>query len=432
MQIEVNEAYLPLLDNRSRYLVLFGGGGSGKSVFAVQKLLLRIISEPKHRILICRKFAVTLRESVVQEIAKHIASLGISNEFEYNKTEKTFTHTLTGNQLMCVGLDDPEKIKSISGISSIWVEEATELSQNDLDQLDLRLRDISASYQQIILTFNPTDERHWLKERFFDSEPANTTILKTTFRDNIFLPDSYKDVLEAKALTNPNYYRIYFKGEWGREEVQSPYVANFDRKQHVGKVEMLDKPIYFSIDFNVEPMACVCYHDWTDAKGIPHHRFFKEIVLSPGDTLKLAETLKQTFTPKQLATALYTGDATGRKRDVNQRDNVSSWRILQKALNISTSRLKVPKSNASVKGQRDLINLYFSLHPDLKFDDKMTTTINELEFTECDSEGNILKKDRSKLEQRADFLDVIRYSIMTFHSDFEKHIHRFLKMRGQG
>lgn len=188
VEVEVNPVYKPLYHNQSRYLILYGGAGSGKSVFASQKIAIRAVSENRHRFLIIRKVATTLRESVFKRFAGVISDMNLSNEWEINKTEMKFTHE-SGNEIMCMGLDDPEKLKSIEGVTGIWVEEATELSEEDLDQLDLRLRGTTQNYKQIIITFNPIDENHWLKSRFFDIDDPWATTVKTTFRDNKFIDE---------------------------------------------------------------------------------------------------------------------------------------------------------------------------------------------------------------------------------------------------
>ena len=168
-KLRVNDAFYGLLSDTNRYEVLYGGSGSGKSVFATQKIVIRTVGEEKHRFLCIRKVANTLRSSVYQILIDCISDLGLRSEFEINKTEMRFTHTPTGNEILLAGLDDVERLKSIAGITSIWVEEATELTEGDFDQIDLRLRGETANYKQIILSFNPIDESHWLKKRFFDN-----------------------------------------------------------------------------------------------------------------------------------------------------------------------------------------------------------------------------------------------------------------------
>lgn len=424
-EIVVNDVYIPLLSDTNRYLVLLGGAGSGKSVFAAQKILIRITTEKKHRILACRKFAVTLRESVFKLIKEQISDWGLSHEFTVNKTDKTFYHIPTGNEIICVGLDDPEKLKSIVGITAIWMEETSEDDEEDLDQLDLRMRGATENYKQILLTFNPIDERHWLKKRFADNKPENATVIKTTYVDNHFIDEEYRSVLEAKAAISPNFYRIYKLGDWGKAEVKNPWAHNFNYDKHVSDRAVFDpaKRVYFSHDFNVAPMAVVACHIWKDDHG-PHIHFFQEISLNPGDSYKMAEKIASMFPPEVLYNAYFTGDASARSRNTVSRDNIHNWTVLQEKLKISDTRLQVPRANPRINDSKTLVNLVLALHPDIKFHPSMSTTINELQFTEADEDGGIMKANRENPDQRADFLDTVRYSLSTWLSDYYKLIRK--------
>lgn len=392
---------------------------SGKSVFASQKVLSRLTSEHRHRFLCIRKVANTLRSSVYQRFYDLILEWGLMPEFEINKTEMRFTHTPTGNEILMVGLDDVEKLKSIEGVTSIWIEEATELTEADFDQIDLRLRGETASYKQIILSFNPIDESHWLKKRFFDNKPDNATTIRTTFKDNFFIDDEYRRVLEQKASVSPNLYRIYYLGEWGKEDVESPYCYNFKREKHVNSRAVYKPylPIHFSIDFNVEPFICIASHKWVDVNGY-HAHYFKEFVIEKnGDVYKMIELIKGTFDLKALSMCLFTGDAMQRKREITQRNNIDAWRIIDQQLNLGR-RLLVPKANPSVKENRHLVNAVLAFHPDIVIHPDCKKLIYDLEFVEADSEGDIIKKNRNKEEQRADALDCFRYDINTHLRNF--------------
>jgi len=417
--LSVNDSFYPLLTDENRYEILYGGSGSGKSVFASQKVVIRAVGEEKHRFLCIRKVANTLRSSVYQILIDCITDLGLRNEFEINKTEMRFTHLPTGNEILLCGLDDVERMKSIAGITSIWIEEATELSEGDFDQVDLRLRGETANYKQIILTFNPIDENHWLKKRFFDNPTDNATTLKTTFKDNYYIDDDYRKVLEQKASVSPNLYRIYYLGEWGKEDVKRPYCYNFNLDKHVSTTAIYqpNQPIIFSLDFNVEPFVCVASHQWRDNTG-EHKHFFKELVIeNNGDVPEMCDLLEKNFGRLALANALFTGDAMQRKREITQRDNIDAWRIIDRRFNLG-KRLKVPRANPSVKENRFLMNTLLSFHPDFKFNPEMKLSIFQMQFTEVDEEGAMIKKSRADEKQRADALDAIRYDCNVFLHDY--------------
>ena len=253
-EMEVNEVFVSFFESKHRYAVLLGGAGSGKSIATIQKLILRITTEKKHRILCVRKVARTLRQSIYQGIIDLITAYGISHEFDINVSEMRFKHTLTGNELLLAGLDDSEKIKSIAGITSVWCEEATELTEMDFNQLELRVRGETENYKQYILTFNPIDEDHWLKKRFFDIQDEQVFTLRTTFLDNVFLDEDYKKHLLERVKINENLYKIYVKGEWGRVTYGGEFYKNFRMSKHVAYTEYNSYlPIHLTFDFNVNP-----------------------------------------------------------------------------------------------------------------------------------------------------------------------------------
>ena len=144
-----------------RYLIMYGGAGSGKSYHSALKIIQRCLNEKGHRILLVRKVARTIKESVFKIIYDILLQHDLLSIVSVNLTDKSFKFS-NGNEIITTGLDDVEKLKSIHAITSIWIEEATELEKGDLDQLDLRLRGDTANYKQIIITFNPIDETHWL------------------------------------------------------------------------------------------------------------------------------------------------------------------------------------------------------------------------------------------------------------------------------
>jgi len=212
--------FAPLFKHKHRYEVAWGGAGSGKSHIVARKLLYRMLQEShvKHNILIIRKVDRTIKKSVWTLVKNIISRWGILDQFHLNQTDRTMTWKHNGSQFMFSGLDDVEKLKSIEGVTSIWCEEATELLQEDFEQLDLRLRGEHGCLKQITLTLNPISEQHWIKRIFFDDPIQDVFTLKTTFLDNSFIDEEYKLVMENKKKSNPRYYNIYALGNWGTAE----------------------------------------------------------------------------------------------------------------------------------------------------------------------------------------------------------------------
>lgn len=166
-----NDLYYPLFNDKSRFLVLMGGGGSGKSVFAAHKIIHRARTETGNKWLVCRKVAADLRDSVFTELVNAIDTLGYTDEFTIPRGRSSdlyLKHNDTGNELLFYGLDDVSKRKSIQGITNMWLEEASDLEVGDFRQLNIRMRHPSPTYNQMIITFNPVSATHWLKSEFFD------------------------------------------------------------------------------------------------------------------------------------------------------------------------------------------------------------------------------------------------------------------------
>lgn len=209
-----NDTYMPLFECDSRYLVLKGGGGSGKSIFAGRKVLERCVSEPRHRFLVCRKVARTLRESCFAQLRGQIAEHYPDCGAVVNRGDLRIAFP-NGSEILFAGLDDVEKLKSIYDITGIWIEEASELLEADFNQLDIRLRTQCPYYLQIILTFNPISITHWLKARFFDRSDPRATVHESTYRDNRFLTQEAVKTLEAFRGTDEYYYMVYCLGQWG-------------------------------------------------------------------------------------------------------------------------------------------------------------------------------------------------------------------------
>ena len=213
-----NDVYVPYYMCKSRYLVLYGGAGSGKSVFVGQKIVMRILTEKNHKFLVARKVEATIRESARAEIIGAIEQMGMQALFHYSTapTGEMTISCINGNKIIFRGLDNKEKLKSIKDITGLWLEEASDFTLDDFTQLDLRLRGKHiTNYKQVILSFNPISSKHWLKKRFFDNQDADATVVHTTYMDNRFLDDKYIDMLEKLKHTNYSYYQIYALGKWG-------------------------------------------------------------------------------------------------------------------------------------------------------------------------------------------------------------------------
>lgn len=237
-----------LLDHyKTRTIVLYGGAGSGKSRFGVQRTVLKAMKFPNRKVLVIRKVTSTIRDSIFAEFKGVLSQFKI---LQYSKVVETnFTITLpNGSSFIFKGMDDPEKIKSISGIDDIIIEEATELTLDDFSQLNLRLRS-RKPHNQLLLMYNPVSKANWVYKTFHETTPPeNTIVVHTTYKDNKFLPQSYIDNLHDMMKVNPVYYKIYALGEFaslGKTVFDNWRVEDFNYMSLI----RLGHRAYFGLDF---------------------------------------------------------------------------------------------------------------------------------------------------------------------------------------
>jgi phage terminase large subunit len=219
-----NDVYYPYLGYNAPTEIFYGGSSSGKSYFLAQRTVIDML-KGGHNYLVTRKVARTLRGSVFNEVRKAISFFKMNDYFNINQSDMVIT-CQNGYQILFAGLDDVEKIKSITPakgvITDIWCEEATEDDYEDIQQLDKRLRGQSKVNKRIILSFNPIYQTHWIYNDYFQGKwqdnskqykDDRVTILKTTYRDNKFLT---ADDIQRLEATKDRYYRdVYLDGNWG-------------------------------------------------------------------------------------------------------------------------------------------------------------------------------------------------------------------------
>ena len=211
-----NPKYLPYLHNRDRYLIFYGGGSSGKSYFIAQRYIYLLLQKQLCNVLILRQTGISNRRSTFPLLCQVIRAWKLERFFSISDSSMRIRCIPTGNQVIFGGLDDVEKIKSITFdngvLTDIWVEEATEVREADVNQLKVRLRG-GEEKKQLLLSFNPVNIRHWIKGHFIDSGLA--TVCFSTYRDNRFLSEDDKAALEELKHQDEYTYRVYCLGQWG-------------------------------------------------------------------------------------------------------------------------------------------------------------------------------------------------------------------------
>lgn len=244
-----NDVYIPYLHNEDRYLLFYGGGSSGKSYFIAQRFIYKLINPNRCNLLVVRKTGDTNRKSTFPLLKQVISNWNLSKHFKVNESDMRIKCLFTNNEVAFAGLDDVEKIKSITfengELTDIWIEEATECQESDINQLKVRLRG-GKSKKQMVLSFNPINIQHWIKKHFIDSNLA--TVCFSTYKDNKFLTDDDRKALEDLKYTDEYTYEVYALGHWG---IVGKTV--FDAKAITKRLEVLPKPLrigYFRYDYD--------------------------------------------------------------------------------------------------------------------------------------------------------------------------------------
>lgn len=263
-----NEVYIPSLYDERRYLVFYGGAGSGKSYFIAQKFIMKLLETKMCNLLVVRAYANTNKISTYALFRQVIGKWSLGKYFRCYDGELKICCLLTGNTAIFKGLDDSEKLKSVTfgkgELTDIWVEEASEIAdESDFNQLDVRLRG-KGTKKQIVVSFNPVDINHWLKKRFFDRKSKDVGIVHTTYRDNKFLDSEYVKLLESYKITDPYYYSVYCLGVWGVYGKTVFCGANIQKR--LSEVKEPKRVGYFSYEY--DGMSLKNIHFCDDEDGV--------------------------------------------------------------------------------------------------------------------------------------------------------------------
>lgn len=202
-----------LTDYSHRWEMYMGSAGSSKSYFITQKLIVRAVNQPI-RILVCRRYATTLRNTCFSLFKEILAKWKLTPYVKINESDFRIRFLHNGSEIIFLGLDDETKLLSLNNIGAIFIEEAFEVPQAIVEQLNLRLRGKTEN-QQILLAWNPISKDSWLYDFSVVNPPENSIFIHSTFRDNPFLNPEYIAALEELYTRNPAKARIFCDGEWG-------------------------------------------------------------------------------------------------------------------------------------------------------------------------------------------------------------------------
>lgn len=218
----VGKGYKAFWNFKGRYRVCKGSRASKKSKTTALNYIYTMMKYPQANLLVIRKTYRTLKDSCYTELKWAVHRFGVDHLWNFTLSPLEATYVPTGQKIYFRGLDDPLKVTSISVdigcLCWMWIEEAYEItSESDFDMLDESIRGEvpEGLYKQITLTFNPWNEKIWIKKRFFDAPNDNTLAMTTNYTCNEWLDASDLKVFEAMKKNNPRRYQVAGLGNWG-------------------------------------------------------------------------------------------------------------------------------------------------------------------------------------------------------------------------
>lgn len=227
VRVQMNPCFREVDRSTKRYIVMKGSAGSGKSVDTAQNYILRLMQDPGRNLVALRKSDVTNRDSTFAELTGAIYRMfgdKADRYWQITRSPLQLTCRHNGNKIIFRGMNDDkqrEKLKSITfqqgKLTDVWLEEATEFTQADVEIIDDRLRGElpPGQFYQIRMTFNPVSSNHWIKRVFFDVADPNVLTHHSTYLGNRFIDDAYRARMERRRLVDPEGYKIYGLGLWG-------------------------------------------------------------------------------------------------------------------------------------------------------------------------------------------------------------------------
>ena len=379
--------YDKLTDYSTFTEIHYGGASSGKSHGVIQKVVFKSLQAWKYprKVLFLRKVGSSVYDSIFEDVKQCLEAWGLLGACKVNNSAYRI-ELPNGAQFIFKGLDNPEKIKSIKGISDVVMEEASEFTLDDYTQLTLRLRDKKHPNKQIYLMFNPVSKVNWVYNAFFVKKPKNTVIYQTTYKDNRFLDEVTKENIEELANRNEAYYKIYALGEFATLD---KLVFPKYKKQLLNKEELKQSPSYFGLDYGFINDPSAFMHIKIDDEN--RRLYIVEEYVRKGLTNdKIAEAIK----------------ALGYSKEIIRADSA------EKKSNQELRNLDIPRVIDVMKGPGSVMQgIQYILQYEIIVDERCVKTIEELE-------NYTWKKDRATNEYINEpvdsynhCLDAMRYAI---------------------
>ena len=263
----VGKGYKDFWNFKGRYRVCKGSRGSKKSKTTALFFIYSMMKYPGANLLVVRKVYRTLKDSCFTDLKWAINILGVQDYWSVKESPLEIIYIPTGQKILFRGLDDPLKVTSITvetgNLCWAWIEEAYEINrEQDFNMLDESIRGTVEEplYKQITLTFNPWNERHWLKKRFFDVEDENIMAKTTNYMCNEWLDESDKKLFEDMKKNNPRRYQVAGLGNWGI--VEGLVYENWEEKEfdvnEISKRKGVKSAFGLDFGYTNDPSAFFC------------------------------------------------------------------------------------------------------------------------------------------------------------------------------
>lgn len=263
----VGKGYKAFWSFKGRYRVCKGSRASKKSKTTALNLIYRLMKYPEANLLVVRKVFGTLKDSCYTELKWAIHRLNVDSLFDCKLSPLEITYKPTGQKIYFRGLDDPLKITSITVdvgcLCWCWIEEAYEISsEEDFNMLDESIRGITPEglFKQITITFNPWNEHHWLKKRFFDTPSDDVMAITTNYMCNEWLDEADLRVFEDMKKNNPRRYQVAGLGNWGITEglVYENWREHIFSVQEITALKGIESVFGLDFGYTNDPTALFC------------------------------------------------------------------------------------------------------------------------------------------------------------------------------
>lgn len=437
------EVFLPvyqhLIESKNNIEFLYGSRDSGKSRHIAQVLVTICMAHPKFKCPMIRKVANTVLDSQYALIKQVCEEWKVDHLFKFTTSPQPKIVCANGGSFLGRGMDDAKKIKSLTDPTHAWIEEGSDLEEDDWTIITTSLRSNNAQ-TQIWYSFNPdvpmqAYEEFFLYKRYFcdaNGTPIpeltfTRTITETiinpktgleetmkltygcthsTFYDNPYCPPSRKIMYENLAKTSEYYYRVYCLGLWGRRKTGGEFLREFQSNVHAKDFIAYDpfSTVHISLDSNVYPHIAITV--WQLEKLNEEHELdfwdVKQIhELPAADPENIASAagrkiVRWLHSIDYQSTVFLYGDKSTKARNNIDDAKRSFFQIIQEAIIVAGWKVedRILSNPPPVRSMGDFVNDMLAGNLDfaqIRISRTNLQSINDYLETKTDKDGAILK-----------------------------------------